>query len=203
MLGSTAMADKFSNFTKLANARREGVDYRICSRPIDDSLLLIIAPHGGKIEKGTSELANAIAGSDHSLYLFEGMMRNNNRDLHITSHNFDEPRALEMISNCHTAIGIHGRRDCRDSEGIYLGGLDEGFKSHIDRSLREAGYATKIEGHKFLANCPDNICNRGQTKKGVQMELPLTLRGDLLDDMDQLKKMADAIRAAINTHPFH
>jgi phage replication-related protein YjqB (UPF0714/DUF867 family) len=50
----------------------------------------IIAPHGGKIEKWTSEIATALAGDDYNLYLFEGLKRAKNRDLHITSSRFDE-----------------------------------------------------------------------------------------------------------------
>jgi phage replication-related protein YjqB (UPF0714/DUF867 family) len=51
----------------------------------------VIAPHGGGIEPGTSELATAIAGDDFSLYLFEGLKSAGNGELHITSTNFDEP----------------------------------------------------------------------------------------------------------------
>ncbi len=191
------MTDKFENFESLANAHHEGIDYRVCARPIDGCRLLVIAPHGGKIEKGTSELACAIAGSDHSLYLFEGLMQRNNGHLHITSHNFDEPRALGMVSNCQTAIGIHGRQDAGDATCIYIGGLDGHLKSHISTSLQEAGYATRLEGHKFLAKHPRNICNQGKNKKGAQIELPKTLRDHLLKDEAELRKMSNAMRAAI------
>jgi phage replication-related protein YjqB (UPF0714/DUF867 family) len=54
-------------------------------------MVAIIAPHGGKIEPGTSEIAAAIAGDDYSLYRFQGLRDRPREELHITSAKFDEP----------------------------------------------------------------------------------------------------------------
>ena len=53
-------------------------------------------------------LAKEIAALDYCLYLFKGM-RGNFEEFHITSTNFDEPRALDLLGQCITAIAIHGR----------------------------------------------------------------------------------------------
>ena len=117
------MGDKYGDFAELAAKHEKGVDYKITARPVVGSRILIIAPHGGKTEPGTSRLAKKIAGSDYSLYLFEGKMGSDNLDLHITSHKFDEPYACQMVSNSDTAIGIHGRQDdSKDDCEIYIGG---------------------------------------------------------------------------------
>ena len=72
-----------------------------------DSAYAIIAPHGGGIEPGTTELAEAIARNDFSFYTFEGKKRTSNRDLHLTATRFDEPDffgASQEVANlhCHT-----------------------------------------------------------------------------------------------------
>jgi len=194
------VTDKFPNFAALAEVYKKDVDYKICARPVDHSRLLVIAPHGGKIEPRTSRLAKAIAGSEHSLYLFEGIMQSHNKHLHITSHNFDEPCALKMISDCDVAIGIHGRCDRDDKKGVYLGGRDKKFKKCLDESIRKAGFTSKMHGHDFPAEKKLNICNRGLSKKGAQIEIPKTLRDEFLKDEVQLERFANSIRQAITTY---
>jgi phage replication-related protein YjqB (UPF0714/DUF867 family) len=64
--------DKYFTFAELA-AGEDPSAYRIVSMP-RGSAVAIIAPHGGNIEPGTSELARAVAGQELSLYLFEGRL---------------------------------------------------------------------------------------------------------------------------------
>jgi phage replication-related protein YjqB (UPF0714/DUF867 family) len=73
--------------------------------------VLTIAPHGGRIEPGTSEIAALIAGESYNLHRFEGRKPpGQNAVLHITSHHFDEPRALNLARKCRIVLGIHGCR---------------------------------------------------------------------------------------------
>ena len=81
-----------------------------------DATVAIIAPHGGKIERGTSELARAIGGTDYRIYCFEGTKPNNNRDLHITSTNFDEPEGVKLVSACDRVVALHGC--AREGDGL-------------------------------------------------------------------------------------
>jgi phage replication-related protein YjqB (UPF0714/DUF867 family) len=64
--------DKYGSFAELQNREREGVDFSIRVMPLETSAA-IIAPHGGMIEPGTSDIAAAIAGNDYGLYCFEGL----------------------------------------------------------------------------------------------------------------------------------
>ena len=76
---------KYGSFAELAAAERPGRDYRVRTSGPSGSDVLIIAPHGGLIEAGTSEIAGLIAGKVYRLFSFEGLKpRGSNRDLHVT-----------------------------------------------------------------------------------------------------------------------
>src|SRR5262245_9120458 len=115
------MSDRYHSFEELVSAEPPRA-YRIvtCDR---DSIVTIVAPHGGKIEPGTSEIANALAAGIYNVYLFEGL-RPGSRELHITSHHFDEPQCVKLVGKSDVVIAIHGRATDDDVETIYLGGLD-------------------------------------------------------------------------------
>ncbi len=101
-------ADGYRGYDDLALALREGVDYAVHVRYPANSAVAVIAPHGGRIEGGTSAVARLIAGADHGLYLFEGLRTaNDNFDhLHLTSHCFDEPRCLERSGRAAPAAQV-------------------------------------------------------------------------------------------------
>ena len=102
------MPDQYANFTALAAKETLGTDYQIFLTD-RGTPAVVIAPHGGCIEPGTSEIAKAIAGDDLSVYIFEGLGNRPHGDLHIASHRFDEPNGLELVIAAQTAIAIHGR----------------------------------------------------------------------------------------------
>src|SRR5437763_3703906 len=102
------MPDKYQSFGELAAKETAGMTYGILaqqSRPA----FAVMAPHGGGIEEGTSEIADAITGSEFSFYTFEGLKPSNNTDLHITSTRFDEPMGITLIERCETVVTIHGQ----------------------------------------------------------------------------------------------
>jgi phage replication-related protein YjqB (UPF0714/DUF867 family) len=102
--------DKYKSYAELHENEREGIDYRVCM--IDRAApVAVIAPHGGTIEPGTSELATTIAGESYSLYCFEGLRPRPHRDLHITSTNFDEARCLHLIAKHNFVVSVHGLRN--------------------------------------------------------------------------------------------
>ena len=191
------MADRFSSFSELVHEMVLDRDFRISSIERPDSTFLVLAPHGGKIERGTSELTRAIARNDLSFYVFEGIRPAQNKDLHITSHRFDEPTALKLAERCAKVIGIHGRKNREDSKTTYLGGLDEQLTKSIERELSKGGFFADSTNREFPAENPNNICNRGSTSSGVQLELPLALRNELLASNEHMVRYASAVRAAL------
>ena len=168
------MKDKYSRFAQLKAGETEDVDYRVQCED-RGSRLLVLAPHGGAIEPGTSEIVKAVAGVNLSFYLFEGIKPSGNRALHITSANFDEPKALELLKACDKSITLHGEGG--DEEIVFIGGGDEDIRPHVARCLKDAGFVTQTHDSSGLQGMsPGNICNRCRTGAGLQLELSRGLR---------------------------
>jgi phage replication-related protein YjqB (UPF0714/DUF867 family) len=160
----------------LARHYREGVDYAVQVVPRERSEIAVLAPHGGRIEGRTSEIARLIAGDDHSLYLFEGLRTTgDNFDcLHLASGRFDEPRALDLVASCDIVVTVHGY--AASGPDVLLGGLDETLKREVAIALARTRLSYLTEGHRFPGTDPQNICNRGRSGKGLQLELSEGLR---------------------------
>lgn len=167
--------DRYRNFAELEQNEILGEDFVIHVQR-RRSGVAVIAPHGGLIETRTSVIASGIAGDDFNLYVFEGTKSGGNyAALHLTSHRFDEPSCLDLLSTCDTVVAVHG---CRGGEErILLGGLDLDLKARIQTALRDVGIEVDDRNHVSLARAAKNICNRGRTLRGVQLELTRGLRG--------------------------
>jgi phage replication-related protein YjqB (UPF0714/DUF867 family) len=206
------MADKYANFAELARKEVAGVDYRILLRRATSSFA-IVAPHGGGIEPGTSEIADAIAeedlskGTTLSCYSFEGIKSAGNVDLHITSTHFDEPLCLSLIRETQIVITIHGEHSEEDGDGVFVGGLDERLGRRLARALRTAGFNVgKHKNPKLQGIEPTNLCNRGKTRAGVQLELSRSIRTQMFSSLTRegrkttkppFRKFVKAIRSVI------
>lgn len=189
-----SMADRYSSFIDLAANERLGIDYRI--RVMDrGSETVIVAPHGGWIEPETSEIAEAIAGAELSFYAFEALRNAPHGHFHITSHRFDEPKAIALLSKSLTAIAIHGRRD-EGNNAVWLGGRAIGIRDAVGASLRNAGFEAELNG-RLPGVEGSNICNRTRSGMGVQLELPRRLRSQLVCDAILLQSFCDAVRSPV------
>lgn len=176
------MADRYRSFRELADSESEDVDFRILLRR-RDSHTAIVAPHGGAIEPGTSEIACAVAGDDLSFYAFEGLKPCHNGDLHITSPHFDEPRCLKLIASAEQVVTVHGKAG--DEKIICLGGLDAAGRDRIRRILTACGFEVRDHSTPGLQGRePLNICNRGRSGAGVQLEIAHGLRETLFASLD-------------------
>lgn len=156
---------------------------------------MILAIHGGWIEPSTTELAKGIAGDDLSYYVFNGCNQDGrNSLLHITSTRFNEPQALTMVQEAEQIISLHGCRDLRSGEAVtYIGGLDLSLRQNIAYHLQKAGFNVQIAPPRLRGEHPENICNRGRTSAGVQLELTTSLR-DLFRLEDRKQKTSTFIR---------
>ena len=155
--------DRYSNFEKLRAEQAEGRDFRVRVALRKEAMVASTAPHGGAIEPGTSELAIAIAGAQLSFAVFEGTKASRNRELHITSTNFDEPRCTEVVAGSRTAVAIHGE----SSQGatVFIGGADMKLRSHIKNALVEANFIVREhENPNLQGKSSLNICNRGKER---------------------------------------
>jgi phage replication-related protein YjqB (UPF0714/DUF867 family) len=190
------MADRYSKFAELAAKEKLGTDYQIRFKD-RGTPTVVLAPHGGWIEPGTSEITESIAGGDLSFYAFEGLRDRPHADLHITSSRFDEPMVLQLIAGAETAIAIHGRADDGDPKTTSLGGRNSALGDAVASCLKEAGFPVAAASYELSGRDPANICNRGSSGAGVQLELPRTLRDALVGDEVKLCSFSDAVRMAI------
>jgi phage replication-related protein YjqB (UPF0714/DUF867 family) len=175
------MKDKHLCFADIEANYREEKNYRI-SAVNRDGKILILGPHGGGIERGSSELVSAIAGDNLSFYLFEALMptATESQKLHITSTRFDEPRCLELIRKSQSCLAIHGCVGIKPM--IFVGGRDVDLKSILITGLSQKGYPVQLGTGKYAGCYPSNICNRTITGKGEQLELSNGLRSILFND---------------------
>ena len=182
--------DTYSCFAELKNHEELNKDYKISISDVGSGVT-IIAPHGGKIEPGTSDIAKRIATQIFNYYCFEGIKTEKNGRLHITSHNFDEPMAVKLISKSHVVVAIHA---CTGNERfVYLGGRDKMLEEVIADELESRGIIVPKGHGRFKGLNPGNICNRGENKKGVQLEITRGLR----DDLRKRQLISEAVRAAL------
>ncbi len=188
------MLDKYASFAALEAGEVAGTDYRVNMLERHESGVLIVAPHGGSIEIGTSELAMLIAGGEYSLFTFDGLKpRGLNRDLHITSHNFDHPQCVALAARHPVVLGVHGCKG--ESSHVFVGGLDAELTAQLTGRLIDAGFPATAAGHRYPGRNPLNICNRGARARGAQLELTLDLRGP-----PTRARIASIVREALADH---
>jgi phage replication-related protein YjqB (UPF0714/DUF867 family) len=169
------LAKEARSFADLAAAYQRDKDYRIVVEPRSGSSTAVLAPHGGRIEAFTADIARGIAGDDFGLYLFEGLLRAGNfAALHLPSESFDEPECLAMLRSCDRVVSVHG---CGlPGEVVLLGGRDESLREAIAARLSAAGLACQNAPAGLAGADPRNLCNRGRSGKGVQLEVSMELR---------------------------
>jgi len=177
------MADKYRNFADLERHEQSGITYRIGLRRAETQFA-IVAPHGGGIEGGTSEIADAVAGTTHSFYTFEALKTSGNQELHITSTRFDEPMCVTLIGVSEAVVTIHGEHSDDDGEGVFVGGLDGPRGERISAVLTREGFDARPHANPNLQGreaC--NLCNRGLTAAGVQLELSKAVRLTMFESL--------------------
>ena len=196
--------DKYRNFAELVAGERDGVDYCRTIVP-QKSVILVIAPHGGGIEQGTSEIAKAIAGNAFSLYCFEGTkVEGNFETLHITGTNFDDPDCVRLTSKSKVVLALHGCDD--DNEVIYVGGRNENIRTQLIDALKAVGFQAQEDVTTHSGRDPQNICNRSLPNGGVQLEIAKGLRKKMFKGLKRnerafteppFDKFVDAVRGLL------
>jgi phage replication-related protein YjqB (UPF0714/DUF867 family) len=159
---------------------------------------IVMAIHGGGIEPGTSEIALAAAGYHpatllpatdgrglHDFWIFEGLLREDNEDLHVTATNYNEPIATELVENARLCISLHGCSDTKANMSnthplglIQIGGLDFELRDLVLAELTAAGIpaenATVLKGEET-----ENIGNKTQLGGCAQLEMGASYRASL------------------------
>lgn len=181
------------------------------------SSIVILAPHGGRIEPGTVEIAREIARGVYSLYCFIGL-RGNRKDLgdgrmeslHLPSYKFDEPEAVRLVKARKLALAVHGLKDAaaRQFQGldIYVGGLNPDARERVVANLKRKNFSVGdcmcagFENFRHKGSDPKNIVNMCKGEKGgVQLEITRRERSALVGNGRRMKRFCDAIREALDS----
>jgi phage replication-related protein YjqB (UPF0714/DUF867 family) len=175
--------DKYENCGELAQHEAEGADYVILARE-GSSSVAIIAPHGGGIEPGTTDIADAVAADQHAFAAFKGIKKAGNAALHIRSDRFDDPTAVGIAEKCRMVVTIHGCRG--QEERVYIGGRSHKVKIGVIDALNRAGFNAEESLRPALrGRSPRNICNRCLSGRGVQIEISKGLREKMFQDLSK------------------
>lgn len=184
--------EAYQSFQALDKKEKEGIDFRI-EKHVRNGNAVVLAIHGGRIEPGTTEIARAIAGTEFSFYSFIGEKPGSNRPLHIPSTRFDEPECVGLVEDHPVVISIHGQHD-RSQSFVMLGGLDKKLRRRIGQAIRSNGFSVVSPDRGLRGEDPRNICNRGLSGKGVQIEISRKLRDTLMADRQLMNAFAAAVR---------
>ena len=172
--------DKYNNFDELKSNETCGVDYEISITKRNENIT-ILAIHGGGIEIGTSEVAEKLSRKGgYSSYIFEALRTKDNRELHITATNFDDPVARNMVQESKTTLAIHGYTG--EEEIVYVGELNEDLKNAVIRQLKDDGFDAREAPSDVGGVSPENIVNDNKIRAGVQFELTTALRKNFFKD---------------------
>lgn len=191
--------DRYQNFAELQEGEKADEDYTIFYRGADSGIA-VMAPHGGGIEPGTIDIADALAGCEYTFYAFKGLKKTGNKTLHINSNAFDEALGVKTSQNAFVTVSIHGSKD--RTEMVHIGGKHEALKQRIRGALNASGFHAELADLPGLRGIsPENICNRCKGGKGVQLEISRGLREKLFDHLDHrfLRKKTSLFYQFVNT----
>jgi phage replication-related protein YjqB (UPF0714/DUF867 family) len=197
-----AVADDYMSNSDLYRNLVEGRDFGRRSRRhgvVDDDLTArspvrlstVVAPHGGGIEPGTSELCLAVAGyhpatlaqtggPTYDYWMLEGLLSTGNGALHVTTTNCDDATALSLCGGARTALSLHGCTvAAADGLGaVLVGGRNTGLRTLLITHLVASGFdAADATGHPSLGGVsPNNLTNRTLLGAGAQLEIITPVR---------------------------
>ena len=155
-------------------------DFRVAFGDANIEKCLLIAPHGGGIEPGTSEIMRAVVElGGWAWYEFAGYLRRGNKEaLHIASTEFNEPTLLALLPQTEVAATFHGS-DETDRPVVHVGGRWKFWRQATIEAINESFHAHGIRAIDATENgdtehiCGlhgSNITNRGRRAEGIQME---------------------------------
>jgi phage replication-related protein YjqB (UPF0714/DUF867 family) len=152
-----------------------GRDLRIAFGDAGIERCLLVAPHGGGIEPGTSELLRTVSDlGSWAWYDFAGFLRvGNQQALHIASTVFDEPTLLALLPRTNFVLTFHGADGTADPVAYVGGRWDEGreiITAMINAASAVHGIHAMAAPTHLRGTDPANVTNRGRLGSGIQLE---------------------------------
>jgi phage replication-related protein YjqB (UPF0714/DUF867 family) len=155
------------------------------------SFFIVIAPHGGMIEKPTDEQAAEVilqlrtAGFPASMWVCKGFgdaTKGASARFHITSDDI-HPASFPLLGSLMSrrffyGVSFHGFAQKGDEADIYIGGAaPPRLKAAVQRALNRAGLSslkvkisTSEDSSKFQGGSKENVINRLAPRRGIQLE---------------------------------
>ncbi|MFZ7104939.1 MAG: poly-gamma-glutamate hydrolase family protein [Peptococcaceae bacterium] len=198
-----AFTTGYSSFAELLAAEEE-TDYTIKTGNIGSDTT-ILALHGGGIERGTSELVEALGGyGKYNTYLFEGLKATNNGSLFLKAVNFDEPTAVDLVQNSDYTLSVIGATG--EGEVTYIGGQNRLLAELLKLQLMNKGYHVKTLSlpDRIAGVMNSNIANKNKLFKGsyrlggVQIAISKGLRDKFIADPAILNDYADSVHETLS-----
>ena len=187
-LGSVKSTDYYRSMTDLLKDTQEGKDWTK-ENTNRHSNVLIFAPHGGNIEKGTTELTKAIANKgNYDYYVFNGTRNKNNSQLHVTSTNYNDPDLINRNYNKDVSISIHGAGQAQGKNTVLIGGRDEQLIQLISKELSAFNFNVQRSLGHLAGIDTNNVVNYNKKGQGVQLELTPDLRKSFFSNGDDSSK---------------
>ena len=187
-LGSVKPTDYYRSMTDLLKDTQEGKDWTK-ENTNRHSNVLIFAPHGGNIEKGTTELTKAIANKgNYDYYAFNGTRNKNNSQLHVTSTNYNDPDLINRNYNKDISISVHGAGQSQGKNTVLIGGRDEKLIQLISKELSTFKFNVQRSLGHLAGIDTNNVVNYNKKGQGVQLELTPDLRKSFFSNGDDSSK---------------
>lgn len=191
-LSFSGLAQKISSYKELSAAKKEGIDFEVKTRSVPGNTL-VMAIHGGKLEPGTTELTDAVAGKKYSFYSFTALT-DDYVGLHLTSTDFDEPRLAALSQVAEKCLSLHGLGD--DEADFCVGGANvQKRKAYVSLLAQKFPKWRSCE-----LCCPpnsgtskNNVVNRCK-QDGVQIEMGQSLRNELKQNPLFLKELSKVLQ---------
>ena len=187
-LGSVKSTDYYRSMTDLLKDTQEGKDWTK-ENTNRHSNVLIFAPHGGNIEKGTTELTKAIANKgNYDYYAFNGTRNKNNSQLHVTSTNYNDLDLINRNYNKDVSISVHGAGQSQGKNTVLIGGRDEKLIQLISKELSTFKFNVQRSLGHLAGIDTNNVVNYNKKGQGVQLELTPDLRKSFFSNGDDSSK---------------
>jgi hypothetical protein len=120
-------------------------------------------------------------------------MPSGNSDLHITSTPIDYPDLLAMAPGARRWLSFHGMADRTPGVAeVAVGGLDAQLAAAVTTALTNAGFSCAAPPSEIAGTDPNNICSKGLTRAGVQLELSNSLRASFFPNGDLSRSMRES-----------
>lgn len=141
--------------------------------------ITIIAIHGGAVEPLASELAQAIAGSEHNLYDFQSLDSSQAAAMRVPALRYSEMRLNALVRRSRVAVAIDGVPG--EEALVHIGGKNAWLKRTLTEYLKQAGFSAAGSFLPGAAHDPTRYYNTAQTG-GVLIELSAGLRAEMTSE---------------------